>query len=65
MGEQSFRFHIVNTLGERIASAEHLEEATQILRLLPSGDRVIEPATMVVHAYKPRAMSRLIPAGDA
>lgn len=56
--EQSFRFHVVNMQGERVAAAEYIEEATLILRLLPSGDRVVEPTTMITYAYKRRHMAR-------
>jgi hypothetical protein len=53
MGEEGFRFAIVTRDGSRVAAAEHIEEATQLLRALPSGDRVID-----VHSYKVMAFKR-------
>ncbi len=50
---EGFRFLVVDQAGHRVASAEHIEEATELLRALPSADRVVDASSYVVYAYRP------------
>lgn len=53
-----FRFVVLNRAGDRIASAQHIEESTQLLRALPAADRVLDSLTGSTVAYRPTRLHR-------